>query len=172
MYKYFRSDHALPRLILHRFWFSEIHIFDCEKKYNPDYNNMQGNNSIEKFTNREEELNTLETIIMLLYFLQMVEGAPTENIVKQERIIVIDDPVSNLDDIMLNAVLERIGLLITRILDGDKYIRQLFILTHRKECTKKLRSFDDRLENEQNIGLWILKKRNGMSQAQIFLPAK
>ncbi len=110
-----------------------------------------------------------KTLIMLLYFLQLVEGASSKDTLKTERIIVIDDPVSNLDDATLNAVLERIGQLISRILDGDPYIRQLFVLSHRKECTKKLRSCDSRLEDEQNAGLWILKKKNGITLAQEFV---
>lgn len=108
------------------------------------------------------------TMITLLYFLQLVEGAPSKEGVKSERIIVIDDPVSNLDDAALNAVLERIAALIRRILDGDRYIHQLFVMSHRKECTKKLRSCDKRLESPKNLALWILKKFNGVTQAQKF----
>ena len=108
------------------------------------------------------------TLITLLYFLQLVEGATSKEGVKAVRVIVIDDPVSNLDDAALNAVLERIGMLIKRILDGDRYNQQLFLMSHRKECTKKLRACDRRLESPDILALWILKKFNGTTQAQKF----
>lgn len=109
-----------------------------------------------------------KTLIMLLYFLQLIGGSAVKESISTERIVVIDDPVSNLDDTALNAVLERIGKLISEILDGDDFVRQLFVLSHRKECTKKLRASDPRLENNRNVKLWILRKKNGITQAQEF----
>ena len=140
--------------------FFYLKVSEDEKHYNV----MRGNGETAAETLSEGE----KTLIMLLYFLQMADGAPEERNVRTERIIVIDDPVSNLDDNMLNAVLEKIGALITRILDGDPYIRQLFLLTHRKECTKKLRVCDRRLEDGKDLGLWILRKNEGTSKAQMF----
>ncbi len=109
-----------------------------------------------------------KTLIMLLYFLQLVEGASSNETLRSERVVVIDDPVANLDDTSLNAVLDRVGALISRILDGDRYIRQLFVLSHRKECTKKLRSTDPRLETGRDLALWILRKKEGITQAHEF----
>ena len=100
------------------------------------------------------------SLIMLLYFLQLAEGSSSKDTPNKKRIIVIDDPVSNLDDTLLNAVMFRIGLLISKILDGSN-IQQIFVLSHRKECTKKLRACDNRLDDNQNVGLWILKKKDG-----------
>ncbi len=51
---------------------------------------------------------------------------------------------------------------------ADCSIRRLFVLSHRKECTKKLRAADRRLETVQDLTLWILQKKDGITRTQEF----
>ena len=51
---------------------------------------------------------------------------------------------------------------------ADCSIRQLFVLSHRKECTTKLRAAERKLETGQDLTLWILLKKDGITRAQEF----
>lgn len=70
------------------------------------------------------------TFITFLYFMQLSKGSLSENNITDNRIIVIDDPISSLDSSILFVVSSLIKELIKKIKSGNGNIKQLILLTH------------------------------------------
>jgi wobble nucleotide-excising tRNase len=85
-----------------------------------------------------------KTAIALLYFLKSLEEKGRE---LERTIVVVDDPVSSMDDDLMKAVH---STLITR-LDPGFLCRQLFVLTH---STTFLRCWRDSLTTGKDRGKW------------------
>ncbi|NOR58069.1 MAG: AAA family ATPase, partial [Sulfurimonas sp.] len=70
------------------------------------------------------------TFITFLYFLQLTKGATNKDEISNERILVIDDPISSLDSNVLFVVSTLIKDIIEKIKSDEGNIKQLVVLTH------------------------------------------
>lgn len=109
-----------------------------------------------------------ETFISFLYFLEWIKGGISEDAVNEERIIVVDDPISSLDSSVLFVVSSLLKDVLRNI-SGDKgVIRQAIIFTHNVYFHKEL-SFTGNGNNlQKDTRYWILRKKNGVPKIQYY----
>lgn len=103
-------------------------------------------------------------LVTFLYFIYALRGNRDESGRNDEKVVVIDDPVSSLD----NDFLFLAGTLV-RDLFGDIYagkgsIKQLFVLSHNTYFYKEVSFGMDKYKSK--TGYWIIAKSNNMSTIQ------
>lgn len=108
------------------------------------------------------------TFITFLYFLQWIKGSQNEEEVTQDRIIVIDDPISSLDSNVLFVVSSLLKDVINKVLDGNVNIKQVIVLTHNVYFHKELSFMGNGNNPNKNIHYWILRKKDGVTNIQYY----
>ncbi|MGD9708091.1 MAG: AAA family ATPase [Candidatus Delongbacteria bacterium] len=108
------------------------------------------------------------TFITLLYFLQLVKGSHSESGVSDDRIVVIDDPISSLDSNILFIVSTLIKGLIKEIKENTGRTKQLIILTHNVYFHKEASFIDGRTTRNNQTNYWIIRKINKLSRIQAY----
>ncbi len=103
------------------------------------------------------------TFITFLYFLHLTKGATNKDEISEERILVIDDPISSLDSNVLFVVSTLIKEIIENIKNDIGNIKQLIILTHNVYFHKEVSFIDGRNNGDKNTFYWILRKKNKTS---------
>jgi wobble nucleotide-excising tRNase len=109
------------------------------------------------------------TFITFLYFLQRAKGGISEDTVNEERILVIDDPISSLDSNVLFIVSSQIKEIIKEVKAEKGNIRQIIILTHNIYFHKEVSFIDGRIKQFKDTHYWILRKGDKISTIQPFL---
>lgn len=109
------------------------------------------------------------TFITFLYFLQLAKGGVSEETVNEERILVIDDPISSLDSNVLFVVSTLIKEIIKEIKLETGNIKQLILLTHNVYFHKEVSFIDGRTKKCNNTNFWILRKNDKITTLQSFL---
>ena len=108
------------------------------------------------------------TFITFLYYLQLAKGGISEETVNNERILVIDDPISSLDSNVLFIVSTLIKEIIKKIKTETGNIKQLIVLTHNVYFHKEVSFIDGRTRNCRMTNYWILRKNDKISNLQCF----
>ena len=108
------------------------------------------------------------TFITFLYFLQLAKGGVSEDKVNEERVLVIDDPISSLDSNVLFVVGSLIKEIIKEIKADKGQIKQLILLTHNIYFHKEVSFIDGREKANKNTHYWILRKNDKISTIQQF----
>jgi wobble nucleotide-excising tRNase len=109
------------------------------------------------------------TFITFLYYLQLAKGGVSEETVNEERILVIDDPISSLDSNVLFVVSTLVKEIIKNIKTDTGNIKQLILLTHNVYFHKEVSFIDGRTKVCGKTNFWILRKNNKVSNLQSFL---
>jgi len=109
------------------------------------------------------------TFITFLYFLQLAKGSTDKETITEERILVVDDPISSLDSNVLFVVSTLIKGIIKDIKNDIGNIKQLFVLTHNVYFHKEVSFIDGRTREHGQTNYWILRKNNKISLIQPFL---
>ncbi|WP_141501366.1 AAA family ATPase [Paenibacillus luteus] len=134
---------------------------------------IKGNYSIVR-ENGEDAKETLsegeKTFVTFLYFVQLLNGSNDKSRITENKIVVIDDPISSLDSNIIFIVSSLIRKIIDEIRKNrNGMIRQLFILTHNiyfhKEVSFNKGKGTNRLSDES---FWILRKINNVSQIKYY----
>ncbi|MCU0470162.1 MAG: AAA family ATPase [Arcicella sp.] len=107
------------------------------------------------------------TFITFLYFLQLAKGGISEETVNDERILVIDDPISSLDSNVLFIVSTLIKEIIKSIKAETGNIKQLILLTHNVYFHKEA-SFEGLSRKGEKSQFWILRKNNKVSTINFY----
>ena len=149
--------------VLKGFGFCNFKIVPCESNTN-QYQIQRPDGTLVKDTLSEGE----ETFITFLYFMQLTEGATHAEAVSNERILVLDDPISSLDSTVLYIVSSMVKNLIKKIRDGESSVKQLFVLTHNTFFHKEASFIDGRCEGCNDVHYWIIHKENGVSYARSY----
>lgn len=107
------------------------------------------------------------TFITFLYFYFLAQGSANETGTQNDRVVVLDDPVSSLDSDVLFIVSSLIHTLIESIKNSQGPIKQLFVLTHNVHFHKEV-SFDT---NRRKVALsnetfWVVRKTGGKSTVE------
>lgn len=106
------------------------------------------------------------SFILFLYFYHLLEGVlnPDENI-SEDRIVIIDDPVSSLDSEVLFIVSTLIKLILDNVRNNRGSIKQIFVLTHNTYFFKEVCFISSRdSKNIRNDTMFfIVRKLNGLS---------
>lgn len=107
------------------------------------------------------------TFITFLYFVQLANGALTQDAVTENRVVVLDDPISSLDSNVLYIVSAIVKTLIKEVKDGSS-IKQLFLFTHNVYFHKEASFQGGRSNGCNQTHFWILRKANNVTSAQPF----
>lgn len=109
------------------------------------------------------------TFITFLYYLQLAKGGLDENTVNDDRILVIDDPISSLDSNVLFVVSTLIKEILKEVRNDIGSIKQVILLTHNIYFHKEA-SFEgsNRGKGEKNQ-YYILRKVNSVTKSFPYL---
>jgi wobble nucleotide-excising tRNase len=108
------------------------------------------------------------TFITFLYYLQLSKGGLSEEEVNNERVVVIDDPISSLDSNVLFVVSTLIKEIIKNIKADIGTVKQLILLTHNVYFHKEVSFIDGRTKTCNKTNFWILRKNNKVTSLQSF----
>jgi wobble nucleotide-excising tRNase len=108
------------------------------------------------------------TFITFLYYLQLTKGGISEDEVSNERVLVIDDPISSLDSNVLFVVATLIKDIIKNIKSEIGNVRQLILLTHNVYFHKEVSFIDGRTKTCNKTNFWILRKNDKVTTLQSF----
>ena len=101
--------------------------------------------------------------LTFLYFYHLLKGNQSETGIESDKIVVIDDPVSSLDNDVLFIVSTLIRGLIKDTQENKGSIKQIFVLTHNiyfhKEVTYNKNSTSDQT-------FWLIKKNGSNSTVE------
>ncbi len=95
------------------------------------------------------------TFITFLYFLQLVKGSTNETDITDERILVIDDPISSLDSNVLFVVSSLLKEITKGIRNNQGNIKQLILLTHNVYFHKEVSFINGRTKECNETNFWI-----------------
>lgn len=143
--------------------FSNFEITPSEKTKN-SYEIQREDGTLAESTLSEGEI----TFITFLYFHQLVKGSTKKENISEERILIIDDPVSSLDSNVLFVV----STLIKDIMKGIKgdvgNVKQLMLLTHNVYFHKEVSFILGKNQKNADTFYWILRKKDKHSIAQCY----
>ena len=106
------------------------------------------------------------TFITFLYFVQLANGSINQDSVSEDRVVVIDDPISSLDSNVLYLVSTIVKDLIRRTKEGASSIKQLFLLTHNVYFHKEASFVGGRSNGDTDTHFWIIRKNRNLSSIQ------
>ena len=102
------------------------------------------------------------SFITFLYFMQLVIGGESAEEAQSDRVVVIDDPISSLDSMVLYVVSAIVKNLIKNI-EGGSHVKQLILLTHNIFFHKEVSFIDGRDQERKNYSFWVVAKKDGIS---------
>ncbi|MEL0456686.1 AAA family ATPase [Flavobacteriaceae bacterium SZ-1-7] len=128
------------------------------------YQIQREDGSIAESTLSEGEI----TFITFLYYLQLAKGGISEDVVNNERVLVVDDPISSLDSNVLFVVSTLLKEIIKSIKADNGNIKQLILLTHNVYFHKEVSFIDGRTKICNKTNFWILRKNDKVTSLQSF----
>lgn len=109
-----------------------------------------------------------ETFLTFLYFMQMTKGSSDPDHVSDQKIIVLDDPISSLDSTILYIVGAMVKDLTKAIKKDDGNVKQLFVLTHNVFFHKEASYINGRSNECNDVNYWIIRKDEGISTIKAY----
>jgi wobble nucleotide-excising tRNase len=107
------------------------------------------------------------TFITFLYYLQLAKGGTSEDNVNEERILVIDDPISSLDSNVLFVVSTLIKEILKEVKLDKGNIKQVILLTHNIYFHKEV-SYEGLHRKGEKPLFWILRRNDKTSTLQCY----
>lgn len=147
--------------VLTSYGFTNFEIVPFE---NNQYQIKRENGEIAEGTLSEGEV----TFITFLYFLQLTKGGISAEVANQEKILVVDDPISSLDSTILFVVSSLLKEIIKSVKKGTNNIKQIIILTHNVYFHKEITFVDRSDNNRDDVCFWILRKNANISNIQCY----
>lgn len=139
--------------LLSSFGFTGFNIAKSQK--DGHYSIVRPDGSEAKETLSEGE----RSFVTFLYFYHLLKGSTSESGMTENRVVVIDDPVSSLDSDILFIVSSLIKRLFEEVRCSTSYIKQVFVFTHNvyfhKEITFNQKRTNGAMSEET---FWIVKK--------------
>ena len=109
------------------------------------------------------------TFITFLYFVQLAKGGVDQNTVTDDRVVVIDDPISSLDSNVLYVVSTIVKAMIRDVKDDEtNSIKQLLLLTHNIYFHKEASFLGSRSNGDCDTNFWILRKSQNVTSIQSY----
>lgn len=135
----------------------ELKELDTQENF---YQIVRENGEIATATLSEGE----KTFITFLYYMQLVKGSYSPEGVTNNRVLVIDDPVSSLDSNVLFVISTLLREVFADIHADRGSVKQVIVLTHNVYFHKEISFCNDAGSTWKNsIGHWILRKRDNVS---------
>ena len=144
--------------LLSDFNFTSFRLAQGDTEYTYKIERLDGT-PVEKTLSEGEK-----SFVTFLYFYNLLNGSHSSSGVVNNRIVVIDDPVSSLDNDILFIVSTLIRMMFNGLFDDSLSIKQLFILTHNLYFFKEV-SFDCGWnKSEKNkLRFWTINKLSNLS---------
>lgn len=102
--------------------------------------------------------------ITFLYFYQLVYGSTEVSGINEDKVIVIDDPISSLDSSILYIVSTLVKNLIERVHTGTSNLKQIIVLTHNVYFHKEITFIPLKAKKyKSERAFFILRKKDGNS---------
>lgn len=147
--------------ILESFGFNNFKIVPSEIGLN-QYQIQRENGELAESTLSEGEI----TFLTFLYFLQLAKGSTDETTITDDRILVVDDPISSLDSNVLFVVSTLLKNIIKDIKADNSNIKQLILFTHNVYFHKEVSFINGRTNECNKTNYWILRKTDKTSSIQ------
>ena len=106
-----------------------------------------------------------KSFVTFLYFYNLLKGSQNTTGITNDKIAVIDDPVSSLDNDILFIVSSLIRMLMPSISNESDSIKQLFIFSHNLYFFKEV-SFENGLK--KNLAFYIISKLSNNSHIKSY----
>jgi wobble nucleotide-excising tRNase len=106
------------------------------------------------------------TFITFLYFLQLAKGSTDEATITDDRVLIIDDPISSLDSNVLFVVSTLVKEIIKTVKAETSNIHQVILFTHNVYFHKEVSFIDGRTKECNNTNYWILRRTDQISTVQ------
>jgi wobble nucleotide-excising tRNase len=148
---------------LKQFGFLNFSIAPSEKDKN-QYQIQRENGDLATNTLSEGET----TFITFLYFIQLAKGSINENSVIDDRVLVVDDPISSLDSNILFIVSTLLKEIIENTKKNKGAIKQVLVLTHNVYFHKEASFVNSREKGNDDTFYWILRQNNKISSIECF----
>lgn len=101
-------------------------------------------------------------LVTFLYFIYSLKGSVNETGFNDDKIVVIDDPVSSLDSDVLFLVSSLIRDFFEAVFNGEGVIKQFFIFSHNTYFFKEV-SYKNGLDKKKT-GYWTIRKSTKSSE--------
>lgn len=108
------------------------------------------------------------TFITFLYFLQLAKGGLSPENANEERVLIVDDPISSLDSTILFVVSSLLKEMIKSVKRGNSNIKQIIILTHNVYFHKEVSYVDRSDKNRDDVRYWIIRKSRNITNIECF----
>ena len=109
-----------------------------------------------------------KTFISFLYFYQLIKGGVTAANANEDKIVVIDDPISSLDSNILYVVSSLIKDLLKDISQSVSNVKQIFILTHNVFFHHDVTQRNSNKRERDKYAFWILYRTHNITKANHF----
>jgi wobble nucleotide-excising tRNase len=106
------------------------------------------------------------TFITFLYFLQLAKGSTDETTITDDRVLIIDDPISSLDSNVLFVVSTLVKEIIKTVKAESSNIYQVILFTHNVYFHKEVSFIDGRTRECSKTNYWILRRLDQISNIQ------
>lgn len=143
---------------LRSFGFQNFELVPAKEGIN-QYQIQRENGELAEATLSEGEI----TFITFLYFLQLAKGSINETEIIDDRVLVVDDPISSLDSNVLFIVSSLLKRITKGIIDDEGNIKQLILLTHNVYFHKEVSFINGRTKECPDTHFWILRKIENIS---------
>lgn len=147
--------------ILTIYGFTNFKIIPVDENY---YQIQRTNGELANETLSEGEI----TFITFLYFMQLVRGGTKPENANENRVVVIDDPISSLDSTILFVVSSLLKEEIKKIKKGIGNVKQIIVLTHNIYFHKEVSFIDGRTNQNNDTFYWIVRKIDDKSHIQCY----
>jgi wobble nucleotide-excising tRNase len=118
-----------------------------------NYKIIRENGTVAKNTLSEGE----KTFITFLYFYHLTNGSFETDKISNNKIVVIDDPISSLDSSVLFIVSNLVRKLTNDCRTEQNNIKQIFILTHNVYFHKEI-TYQKQSDKTKGQSFWIVRK--------------
>ncbi|MCQ2807406.1 AAA family ATPase [Helicobacter pylori] len=108
------------------------------------------------------------TFITFLYYYHLTKGSLEENDISENKVLVIDDPISSLDSNILFIVSVLVKDLMKETMEEKTNIKQIIILTHNTYFYKEITLEYDLKCYQGKYSFWIIRKDNNVSKIEKF----
>ena len=149
--------------ILQSFGFQNFTIVPSKIGMN-QYQIERENGELAESTLSEGEI----TFLTFLYFLQLAKGSTNETEITDDRVLVIDDPISSLDSTVLFVVSSLIKEILKAVKENKGSIKQVILLTHNVYFHKEVSFINGRTKECNDSNFWILRKNEKVTSIQDF----
>lgn len=109
------------------------------------------------------------SFITFLYFYHLCKGGTSEETISNNRVVIVDDPISSLDSNILFVVSSLIKNIIHNIKNNrESHLKQLIILTHNVYFHKEASFVSGRNQEDNNVNFWLLRKNNDTTSLKYY----